>query len=344
MAMALVLGGAGGWAASLLNLPLAWMIGAMLATTCASMGGLPLAMSARVRSVMVAVLGVMLGSGFTPEILGRMAEWSLSLAALALYAVVAGGAAWLYFHRVCGYDRVTSYFAAMPGGLSEMTIVGTEMGGDTRIISLSHSARLLLVVLALPFGFQFFLGYDPTAKPAAGLPLGEMSGTDMAVLTACGVVGFFLAKAVRLPAAPVVGPMILSAAVHLAGWSEAQPPFELVAAAQVVVGSAIGCRFAGATLRLILRAVTASLGSTAILLAVNVVFAGALFAMVGLPAKALILAYSPGGLAEMSLIAIAIGTDAAFVATHHIVRIFLIVVFAPLAFRLLARASGKAGP
>ena len=341
MAMALALGGAGGWVASLLNLPLAWMIGAMLATTAGSMGGLPLAMSMRVRAVMVAVLGVMLGSGFTPEILGRMAEWSLSLAALALYAAVAGGAAWLYFHRVCGYDRVTSYFAAMPGGLSEMIVVGTEMGGDTRIISLSHSARLLLVVLILPFGFQFFLGYDPAAKPAAGLPLGLMPGSDLAVLAACGVVGFFGAKAIKLPAAPVVGPMILSAAVHLAGWSEAHPPFELVAAAQVVVGSAIGCRCAGATLRLILRAVVASLGSTAILLALNVVFAAALHATLGLSATALMLAYAPGGLAEMSLIAIAIGTDAAFVATHHIVRIFLIVVFAPLTFRLFTRGVKK---
>lgn len=341
MALALALGGAGGWTASLISLPLPWMIGAMLATTAGAAGGLPLAMSMHVRALMVAVLGVMLGSGFTPEILGHMAKWSLSLGGLALYATAAGGTAWLYFHRVCGYDRVTSYFAAMPGGLSEMILVGTEMGGDSRIISLSQSSRLLLVVLVLPFGFQFFLGYDPAAKPAAGLPLAEVAWRDLAVLAACGVAGFFGARAIRLPAAAVVGPMILSAIVHLTGWSEARPPFELVAAAQVVVGSAIGCRFAGTSIYTVLRTVGATLGSTGILLGVNVAFAAALYFTLGLPAKALILAYAPGGLAEMSLIAIAIGTDAAFVATHHIVRIFLIVVFAPLAFRLLARAAGN---
>ncbi len=341
---ALVLGAGGGWAASLLQLPLPWMIGAMLATTAGAAGGLKLAMSLRARAAMVAVLGVMLGSGFTPEILGRMAEWSLSLAGLALYSVAAGGTAWLYFHRICGYDRVTSYFAAMPGGLSEMILVGTEMGGDARIISLSQSSRLLLVVLILPFGFQFFLGYDPGARPAVGLPLAQIPLLDLAVLAACGVVGYFAAKAIRLPASAVVGPMILSAAVHLAGWSQARPPFELVAAAQVVVGSAIGCRFAGVTLRMIRRAVAAALGSTAILLAINVAFAAALHSALDLPAAALMLAYAPGGLAEMSLIAIAIGTDAAFVATHHIVRIFLIVVFAPLTFRLLTRVRGRAKP
>ena len=39
----------------------------------------------------------------------------------------------------------------------------------------------------------------------------------------------------------------------------------------------------------------------------------------------------------MSLIAIAIGANTAFVATHHIVRIILIVVLAPPAFKLLRR-------
>jgi hypothetical protein len=62
--------------------------------------------------------------------------------------------------------------------------------------------------------------------------------------------------------------------------------------------------------------------------------------MTGLPVVALMLAFAPGGLAEMSLIAIAIGADAAFVATHHVVRIFLIVVLAPLAFRFVKRGRG----
>ena len=66
-------------------------------------------------------------------------------------------------------------------------------------------------------------------------------------------------------------------------------------------------------------------------------FAIGLAQVTGLPVVPLMLAFSPGGLAEMSLIAIAIGADAAFVATHHIVRIFLVIVIAPLAFKLMRR-------
>ncbi|MCH8332384.1 AbrB family transcriptional regulator, partial [Candidatus Sumerlaeota bacterium] len=88
-----------------------------------------------------------------------------------LSGVSAGGAGLVSFRRVWGYDAVTAYFAAMPGGLTEMTLVGAEMGGDGRVISLTHATRVLLVVLALPFAFQLLIGYDPASRPAAGLPL-----------------------------------------------------------------------------------------------------------------------------------------------------------------------------
>ena len=61
--------------------------------------------------------------------------------------------------------------------------------------------------------------------------------------------------------------------------------------------------------------------------------------MLGLPIAALVLAFAPGGLAEMSLIALALGVDPAFVSSHHVVRIFLVVVLAPLA-RIFHEAVG----
>jgi membrane AbrB-like protein len=332
----------GGWLATLVGLPLAWMIGAMSATTAAAALGVPIAMPTGFRQLMVTVLGVMLGSGFSPEMLERIGEWALSLAALALYAAAAGGAGLFYFRRICRYDAITAYFSAMPGGMAEMVLVGTEMGGDARVISLTHAARVMLVVLALPFAFQMLIGYDPAGRPPPGLPLAEVSGADLMVLTACGALGYLLARLLRVPAAAVVGPMILSAGVHILGWTSAKPPFELVAAAQVVVGTAIGCRFAGVTTRLLLRTAAAAAGGTVVLLSATIAFAMTLAQLTGLPAVPLVLAFSPGGLAEMSLIAIAIGADAAFVATHHVVRIFLIVVLAPLAFKLM-RPRGRGG-
>lgn len=337
MLLALAIGAGGGLLFAWAKLPLPWMMGAMVATTIAAVAGANIRIEYRLRMAMICILGVMLGSAFRPELVDRLSEWAVSITGLLVYAVTAGALVTWYFRRVGGYDPVTSYFASSPGGLNEMVIVGREMGGDDRVIALTHSARILLVVMTIPFLFRLFADYTPL--PGL-LPTGsslDMPAADWAILAACAVVGAVVGKALRLPAAFLVGPMVLSGAVHIAGLTEASPPSLLVAAAQVVLGTGIGCRFAGTPVREILRIVKISIGSTVILLAFGVLFGLALERITGVPWFVLVLAYAPGGLAEMSLVALALGRDVAFVATHHIFRIGFIVVLAPLAFRLMRR-------
>ena len=50
----------------------------------------------------------------------------------------------------------------------------------------------------------------------------------------------------------------------------------------------------------------------------------------------------PGGLAETSLIALSLGIETAFVATHHVIRIGFIVVVAPLVFKRFRQPGGHA--
>ena len=335
MLLALAIGAAGGFVFAWLKLPLPWMMGAMLATTIASVAGADIRIALRLRMSMIAILGVMLGSAFRPELIARIAEWAVSISGLLVYAIVAGGAVTYYFLKAAKYDVVTSYFASSPGGLNEMVIVGREMGGDDRVIALTHSARILLVVMVIPFMFQLFADYHP---PSGLLPKGPnltMPIEDWALLAACAVVGAFCAKKLKLPAAFLVGPMALSAAIHIGGVTEASPPSLIVAIAQVVMGSGIGCRFAGTKLAEVVRIVKISLGSTVILLAAAVGFGLLLEPLTGIPWFVLVLAYAPGGLAEMSLVALALDRDVAFVATHHIFRIAIIVMLAPLAFKLM---------
>ncbi|MCZ6859649.1 MAG: AbrB family transcriptional regulator [Alphaproteobacteria bacterium] len=335
--MGLVIGVAGGALANWLQLPLAWMIGAMVFTTIAAMSGLPVTIPRSFRGVMVAVLGVMLGAAFTPDMAARITEWWPSLLALALYCTAVTGSLMLYFRMVAGHDWVTSYFSAAPGGLNEMVIVGGEMGGDERTISLVHGSRVLLVVLVIPFGFMLMGGYDNAARPPLGDSFASMGGLDLAILAGCALLGAFGARALHIPAAFVTGPMALSAVVHLTGLTASKPPTEMVALAQVVIGVAVGCRFAGVSPARVARTLLEALGSTTIMLAVTLIFALALEPLAATSFAALVLSFAPGGLAEMSLIALALGIDAAFVSTHHIMRIIMVVIAAPLLFRLLRR-------
>jgi hypothetical protein len=49
------------------------------------------------------------------------------------------------------------------------------------------------------------------------------------------------------------------------------------------------------------------------------------------------LAFAPGGQAEMTVLAIVTGADLGFVITHHLTRIVLVIVGAPLVAGFMAR-------
>lgn len=335
--LALAIGTAGGFLFAFLQLPLPWMMGAMVATTVASIAGLQIRMPVTLRVVMVAVLGVMLGSAFSPALLDHLGKWVVSVTGLLLYGVVALALVLLFLRRFASYDPVTAYFSASPGGLNEMVIVGRAMGGDDRVIALTHASRILIVVMVIPFMFRVFGDYHPQPgllPPGSGF---DLPWHEWALLIGCGVVGPIVAKKLRLPAAPILGAMILSMVVHLAGWSQSAPPSALVAAAQVALGTGVGCRFAGSSVMEVLRTIYVSIGASAILLITAVGAGIALEAITGIPWYVLMLAYAPGGLAEMSMVALGIGQDVAFVSTHHLFRIAFIVVLAPLAFRAMKR-------
>ena len=331
-AVALTLGTLGGAMFAWLGLPLPWMLGAMTAVTVAAIGGADVAMPRWLRSGCITILGVMLGASFTPAVVARMGEWVITLCALLLWAAVNGGAGWFYFRRYARFDAVTSYFAASPGGLNEMTLVGGQMGGDERTISLVHATRVFITVFTIPIWYRLHDGLATTGGGRAYVGLFSIDLADYAVLGACAVIGALGATRLGLPAAAVLGPMLLSAAVHLAGLTGSTPPTLLVSAAQVVIGTTLGCRFVGFPLGLAGRTIGHGAVVGFLMIAITVTFSLGLAWLTQLPLPAIILGFAPGGLAEMSLVALALAVDAAFVATHHIVRIILVVTCAPLVF------------
>ena len=335
--LALGIGAVGGVVFSWATMPLPWMLGAMLFNTIAAIAGAPVAPPIKVRPAMVLVLGVLLGSGFTPDMLDRVGQWVISLALLTVY-VAAVGAAVIPFYMIVGrFDRTTAYFSGMPGGLQEMLMVGSAMGGDERMISLTHAARILLVVFAVAFWFRLVEGLQIGDRSSFGVSLLDVTLEDLVILAACGVIGWPLAQRLRIPAPMLVGPMLVSAAAHLSGLTASQPPIEIVNIAQLFLGTIIGCRFRDADPAEVKRALILSLGATLVMMTVTAAFAWLVHTLAGIDTLLALLAYAPGGLAEMSLVALALNADVAYVATHHTVRIAVVVIAAPLVFRLLRR-------
>ena len=325
----------GGTVFYLAGLPLAWMLGSMSVCIAAALSGARPLVPLGLRKVMLAILGVMLGSAFSPQLLDQAAHWSLSLGVLLLSMAVATTLVMAYFRRVAHMDLPTAYFSAAPGGVNEMVVTGAALGGDERTIALIHFLRILMIVCTVPFVFRLVTGVHSAPLSRSMGSLLDLAPADGLILLACAGGGALIGRLVRLPASGLLGPMLASAIIHVAGLTASHPPSELIIAAQIVTGSGLGCRLVGLNWRHLAAAARIATGSTLILITIAAGASGLLSAVSGLPFSMLMLSFVPGGLAEMSLIALSLGEDVAFVSTHHVLRVILVIACAPLVFRLL---------
>lgn len=331
---ALAVGACGGAVFWAIRAPLPWVLGSMTACAAGSIARLPIAASSATRRPMAAVLGVVLGSSFHPGLAAQAAPWMVPIALLPLFLASAALACVLYFRKVARFDPPTAYFAGMPGGIAEMVVLGAERGADERTIGLIHGARIFLVVFILPFLIRLFetqTGHVPLPPQVAGMA----DWTLLPWALGCMIVGAGLGRVLNLPAWHLMGPLLVSAAVHLTGLSDFHIPAWAIAAAQVGLGATIGCRFVGLDLPTLLRTLALAAGSTMILLAVTFGWAFGIGWATGLDPALVTLAYSPGGVAEMSMVALSLALEASFVIVHHLVRVVLVIIGAPFAFRFM---------
>ena len=338
-ALALAIGSVGAVVFRQLGLPLPFMLGPLVFTMIAAVAGLHISAPKKIRPVFSAVIGAMLGSAFSAELVQTMPGWWPTLTALVLFTGCAALGSVGFFRLVAGYDAKTAYFAGMPGGLIEMVALTEEFGADVRRVMLAHSLRILLIVFAIPLIVTAMTGADLATAPSGRPTLAQM-GLDFYLWFPISLVaGMALVRVIYLPAGHLFGPMLVSALIHIVGWSDFVIPSELVIVAQVVMGTSLGVRFFGSRARDILVVIPGIAGSVAILLVITGVFAVALSALADIAPVTVLLSFSPGGFTEMGIIAIALGIDTAFVATHHLVRVALVGIFGALVFRASARRN-----
>lgn len=334
LAMTLALGAAGGLLARALHLPLALLLGSLVVTgVVAAAGWRPFGRAVllpmKLRSAFVPVIGVSIGGAFTPAVLSEAGVWWPSLLALLVFLPLAHGVGFAIY-RLGGLPKLESFFGSVPGGLIETVQMGEEAGGDVRLMTVLQFLRLILTIIFVPLIFMGLTGdavgsASGAALPAAAVPL---TVSEVSVLLAAGGLGFFVGRALRFPAAIMTGPILFSAVAHAAGLVHGVPPAWLVGVTQVVVGCGLGARFAGAERRMLLRAMRLAVMNAVVALALAYGFAVLLGPLVGEPAAAVFLAFAPGGLAEMSLIALSLQMSVVYVTVHHVARIVLSVLIA----------------
>ena len=321
------------------TLPVPWMLGAMSFAVIAALAGLKVGVPKPLRNVALAIVGSMIGTAFSPAILDHLSTWLAVIIYNYLYLITVIGAGTIFFSKICRQDVTTAFFSSSPGGLMEMPFLCEAVGGEARFVAMVHSVRVVIVVLVVPIYIRFAEAASFGTTGDVPRLTADLAAIDAMILLASAAVGYLIAKQLRIPAAALVGPMLASVIVHLFGWTEAKPPEGVFSLAQLVVGVSIGGYFVGVSILSLKRITAYSLVWTMILLLIAGGFAYLGSYILDVDFNVLLLALSPGGQAEMALVALFMGIEVPLIATVHIFRSMSIYAIAPLVFKIFRKSE-----
>jgi len=326
----LTAGASGGGMAHAMGLPLPWLLGAMIVTTVLSLAGVQQQPPVASRKLVLVVIGVMLGAAFTPDLADQVGLWGFSMAAMLIATMVMMvSTVWLGRH-LGGYSMATAIYSGAPGGISSITLMAADSDADLRIVGVTHAVRILILLLAIPPVLHFTGSTDLQLTAASGLGWLTMPSLDDALLLAlAGAIGAGLGRLLRLPNPLLFGPVFVSGALHVSGMTSAEIPPVLTALAQIVIGVSVGARFQGASLRSLGVPFAMAVMQAVLLLLMAIVAAWLVSVVTDNSLVAALLAYMPGGAPELSLVALSLNIEPAFVTSHHLLRITVLLLLLP---------------
>ncbi|MTI07215.1 AbrB family transcriptional regulator [Roseibium denhamense] len=339
LALTLLIATLGGGSFAFLGLPAAWLSGAMVFVAVATLSGVRTVMPDRVRDGIFVLLGTSMGSGVRPEVLERVWEWPVSMALLVVVVVLVTLAGYVVLHGAAKWPRETAFFGAIPGALAYVIALATDRGADLPKIASSQSLRLFILVAVLPFAVVSSNG------TGAGMAVVREEGAflDLLLGVPLCLAASWLAQRVGVPGGWMTGAFFMSAGLNASGILTLVLPEYLLLPSFMAVGAMIGCRFSAMTFREFASVLGASAGAFAAAFMTSLAGAGLVSFLIGIPFGQALLAYAPGGLEVMTLLAFMLDLDPAFVAAHQIVRFTGMVLLLPFLTRWVLGPRPSAG-
>jgi len=277
-----------------------------------------------------AVIGVVVGGLMELSILQSLGGDWLPVAAVVVGTLLLSVVAGLLMGRWTSVSAITGSLSLSAGGAAGITSMSRELGADERMVAVIQYLRVVLIVATLPLVAAFV--FHPPALDQSVVAVSQGSGwvVDLTFTAFCALVGSLIAVRARIPAGTLLGPLVLTAGLTLAGWSlDAHVPIWLAQIAYGAIGLRIGLGFTRASLKLLGRVLPVALTLT-ILIILGCAGMGVFLASVtGQSQLAGYLATSPGGLFAVLAIAADTGSSATFVLAVQVLRIFVMLLVAP---------------
>jgi uncharacterized protein len=288
-----------------------------------------------------AVCGVTLGAYMQSDALSALADQWLPVTIVSAATLGLSMGAGRLLARFTPLDVPTATLGMIAGGASGIVTMAGDLGGDDRLVAFMQYLRVLVVVLLTPVLIAAFGGGETGGGPAGPSTPALGEPADWLITALVCPVAVLAARAVRLPAGTLLGPMLLAGALTLAGVDFVVPPVvrELAFA---LIGVQVGLRFTLGTVKLLGRLVVPVLLALAGLLVGCAGLAVLLHLTADVSFRDAYLATTPGGLYAVLAVAFGAGANTTFILAVQALRLLVAVLLAPLAVRRIARSGRPA--
>ena len=329
------------------GLPIPWLLGPIAAITVyRCFRSQPMYWPAPLRSSAFIIMGVMLGSSFSLEILKDLL---IHLPAMLISNVLLIGISFLFayfLYQQTDTDFQSSLLGSVPGGLSQVLIMSDELPNiNYSIILLMQITRVLCVVFLVPF-LAFSLsrekaseavhrsapeGVKSTAETEFSITLGNVLSGDVAaigtLLAYIAAIAFFLwlARRIRLPSPYLIGPILGMIAMSVTGLPPIILPEAFYMYAQLVLGAYTGLQIQPQILPRLKKLGIYIILYNIVLIGFGMLLSLGLAWIYDISFHTAFLGTAPGGIAEMGVTATAVHADLAVVTGYQIFRLFFIL-------------------
>jgi|TARA_B110000259_G_scaffold183419_1_gene228640 membrane AbrB-like protein len=317
------------------NIPLAWMLGPMLAVSIAALGGIKVKMPKLALSTILIVLGLHIGNYIDQNLINQMTEWVWTSAIMFIYILVSILIVSKYLQKFSGYKDKTSIFSAAPGALGPLMILAEHEKSDLSQVATSHLIRLIIIITVIPF---FVVNFSSTeALEIQKFNFLDQNHFNLLILLIGSILLIFLFDKIGVPAALLSGTLVASGILQITEIASYKLPDQSINFCLLILGASVGCRFADKSLKEVARNSFHSFVATAILVTLGLLAALAATYFVDTNFLTLLLSFCPGGIYEVAVIAIAFDLDPNFVAFHHIIRLLMILFTVPLILKIIGK-------
>ena len=321
--------------ANYLNIPLAWMLGPMIITSIAALSGLKVKMPKLALSSILIILGLHIGNYIDQNLFNQMINWIWTSVIMLIYIVVCILIVAKYFQKFSGYSEKASIFSAAPGALGPLMILAEHEKTDLSQVATSHLIRLIIIITVIPF-----IIVNNTSSEALLVDEFDYIGQNHLSLLLLIIASLFfilIFDKIKVPAALLSGTLFASGLLQMTDIASYKLPDASINFCLLILGASVGCRFAEKTVKEIANNSLHSLIATTILLILGLIAAYMATFFIDTNILTLILSFSPGGIYEVAVIAIAFDLDPEFVAFHHIIRLLFILFTVPIILKILEK-------